>query len=108
MRRGTSTRWRKPASVTDRTRRRLTGRLPWFDKRGQVVKSSSPGGLVQKVAYDGVGRTTTSYTTDGGGYTTWSDALTVTGDIVLSQDEMSYDSSPDYSRMRNLLVSKCI
>lgn len=65
----------------------------WFDKRGQVVKSSSPGGLVQKVAYDGVGRTTVNSTTDGGGDTAWSDAFTVTGDTVLSQDEMTYDAS---------------
>ena len=65
----------------------------WFDKRGQVVKSSAPGGLVQKVAYDGVGRTTASYTTDGGGDTAWSDAFTVTGDTVLSQNEIIHDAS---------------
>ena len=48
---------------------------------------------MQKVAYDGVGRTTASFTTDGGGDTVWSDAFTVTDDTVLSQDEMTYDAS---------------
>ena len=34
--------------------------------------------------YDGVGRATTTYTTDGGGDSGWADANDVTGDIVLS------------------------
>lgn len=65
----------------------------WFDNRGNVVKSSSPGGLVQKVAYDGVGRTTVRSATDGGGDSGYSDADDVTGDKVLSQDEYAYDAS---------------
>ena len=48
---------------------------------------------MQKAAHDGVGRTTASYSTDGGGDTAWSDAFTVTGDTVLSQVEMTYDAS---------------
>jgi YD repeat-containing protein len=39
----------------------------WFDARGMTVKTASPGGLVQKTAYDGVGRVTAQYSTDGGG-----------------------------------------
>ena len=57
------------------------------------MKSSASGGLVQKVAYDGVGRTTASYATDGGGDTAWSDAFTAVGDAVLSQSEMTYDAN---------------
>lgn len=65
--------------------------LTWFDARGQVIKTLSPGGLVQKMAYDGVGRTTTSYTSDGGGDSGYSDADDVTSDIVLNQIEYTYD-----------------
>ena len=51
---------------------------------GQVVKAAAPGGLVTKMAYDGAGRPTVAYTTDGGGDAApgasgnWADALTVT------------------------------
>jgi RHS repeat-associated protein len=65
----------------------------WYDARGQVIKSTSPGGLVQKTAYDGAGRTTVSYVTDGGGDTGYSDADDVTGDKVLEQSEPTYDAS---------------
>ncbi len=65
----------------------------WFDSRGNTVKSSSPGGLVSKAQFDGVGRTTVSFVTDGGGDTAYADAFTVTGDIVLSQGEYTYDAN---------------
>jgi hypothetical protein len=39
----------------------------WSDSRGMTIKTASPGGLVQKTAYDGVGRVTAQYSTDGGG-----------------------------------------
>ena len=48
---------------------------------------ASPGGLVDKYVYDGAGRVTTSYLSDGGGDSGYSDAGTVTGDTVLEQDE---------------------
>jgi RHS repeat-associated protein len=65
----------------------------WYDARGQVVKVASPGGLVEKYQYDGAGRVTKTYTTDGGGDTSYADAFTVTGDIVLSQIEYAYDAN---------------
>ncbi|MFO0848770.1 MAG: hypothetical protein U0871_09480 [Gemmataceae bacterium] len=65
----------------------------WFDNRGNVVKTAAPGGLVTKTAYDGAGRATTAYTADGGGDSGWSDALTVTGDTVLAQAEVTYDAN---------------
>ena len=45
------------------------------------------------MAYDGVGRTTVSYATDGGGDSGYSDDGNVTGDIVLQQSELSYDAA---------------
>ncbi|MFO0935124.1 MAG: RHS repeat-associated core domain-containing protein [Gemmataceae bacterium] len=65
----------------------------WYDARGNVIKTSSPGGLVQKSVYDGVGRVTTNYATDGGGDSVYSDASNVTGDKVLQQSETTYDAS---------------
>ncbi len=65
----------------------------WYNKRGQVIKTAQPGGLVQKTTYDGAGRTVTGYMTDGGGDTTWAHALDVVGDSVLSQSETQYDGS---------------
>ncbi len=69
----------------------LTSQI-WFDIRGLTLKTSSPGGLVQKTAYDALGRATTMFVTDGGGDSTWSDAGNVTGDTVLSQSELTYDA----------------
>jgi RHS repeat-associated protein len=64
----------------------------WFDRRGDVIKASMPGGLVSKYAYDGAGRTKVQFATDGGGDTSWADAFNVTGDAVLTQTDAQYDS----------------
>src|SRR5262249_40628901 len=65
----------------------------WYDSRGQVIKTVSPGGLVQKAAYDGAGRVTATYLSDGGGDSGYADADDVSGDTVLSQTESTYDAS---------------
>ena len=71
----------------------------WYDHRGSVIETLAPGGLVTKYAYDGAGRTTKVFATDGGGDAapgttgTWADALNVDDDIVLSQQEMTYDAN---------------
>ena len=65
----------------------------WYDLRGYLVKSSAPNGLVAKTAYDGAGRATVQYRTDGGGDSAYADALTVTGDAVLQQVETGYDAA---------------
>lgn len=65
----------------------------WYDARGNVVKTAEPGGLVTKAAYDGLGRVTVAYATDGGGDTGYADADDVTGDVVLEQVETSYDAA---------------
>lgn len=65
----------------------------FFDQRGNVIKMAMPGGLVSKSRIDGAGRTVQSFTTDGGGDSSWADADDVTGDIVLEQSEVEYDAN---------------
>ena len=65
----------------------------FFDHRGNLIKSSMPGGLVSKVQIDGAGRVVKSFTTDGGGDSGWADADDVTGDVVLEQSEYEYDAN---------------
>ncbi len=65
----------------------------WFDKRGNVIKTSEPGGLVTKSVYDGVGRATTVYVGDGYNDSTWTNAGSVSDDNVLEQTEYSYDAN---------------
>jgi hypothetical protein len=71
----------------------------WYNHRGLVIETSQPGGLKTKNSYDGAGRTTVSYTTDGNGdaapgtTNSWSNAGTVSGtNNVLVQIETSYDA----------------
>jgi RHS repeat-associated protein len=64
----------------------------YYNHRGAQIEESDPGGLVSKIAYDGAGRTTVTYTTDGSSGTSWSAAGSVTGDYVLQQVEYTYDS----------------
>ncbi len=64
----------------------------WYGRRGQVLKTSAPGGLVSKAEYDGAARVSKRFVTDGGGDTAWSDAANVTGDVVLEQSESTYDA----------------
>ena len=63
----------------------------FYDHRGNVIEESNPGGLVTKTQYDGVGRATVVYTTDGGSGTSWNAANTVSFDHVLEQVETAYD-----------------
>jgi hypothetical protein len=65
----------------------------WFNSRGLVMKSSSPGGLVTKAEFNGVGWTTKSFLTDGGGDSAYGDADDVSGDAVLSQTEWTFDKN---------------
>ncbi|MFL5246024.1 MAG: RHS repeat-associated core domain-containing protein [Gemmataceae bacterium] len=68
----------------------LTTQL-WYNHRGQVIKTANPGGEVHKSQFDGAGRQTVSYVSDGGGDAAWTDAANVTSDNVLSQVENTYD-----------------
>ena len=72
----------------------------WYDHRGNVMTNQSPGGLTTKIAYDGADRQIIEYATDGGQTNagagtvqSWSNAASVSNDIVLSQIEAQYDGS---------------
>jgi RHS repeat-associated protein/uncharacterized delta-60 repeat protein len=75
------------------------GSYTWYDHRGEVMKTLSPGGLVEKFVYDGAGRNTITYQTDGAGdaapgaTNTWSNAAVVGSNNVLEQDESQYDAN---------------
>jgi RHS repeat-associated protein len=64
----------------------------YYNHRGELIEESDPGGLVTKTTFDGAGRATVVYTTDGGSGTGWSNASTVTSDNILQQVEYTYDS----------------
>jgi RHS repeat-associated protein len=71
----------------------------WYNHRSLAVKTQEPGGLVTKDAYDGAGRVTTEYQTDGAGDTapllngTWTSAQSVGTNNVLTQVERGYDAA---------------
>ncbi|MEM8493868.1 MAG: RHS repeat-associated core domain-containing protein [Planctomycetota bacterium] len=74
----------------------ITGSLAsdtWYDARGNVIKTRQPGGLVSKTLYDGAGRPTVMFTSDGGGDSLYVDADDVVGDNVLEQVEYVYDDN---------------
>jgi hypothetical protein len=91
----------------------------WYNHRGLVIETSPPGlgeppGVSPRVktAYDGAGRTTVTYTTDGNGdaapgtTNSWANAGTVsTTNNVLTQAETSYDADSNVllttTRQRN-------
>ncbi len=64
----------------------------YYDHRGDLMAESAPGGLWSKSVYDGAGRDTMDYTTDGAGGTTWSAAASVASDTVLEQTQTLYDA----------------
>jgi YD repeat-containing protein len=71
----------------------------WFDDRGNLIKTLSPGGLVSKTLYDSLGRASKNYSTDGGGDPApgasgnWAAADDVSGDKVLEQSAYTYDAN---------------
>ncbi|MFL5330324.1 MAG: RHS repeat-associated core domain-containing protein [Gemmataceae bacterium] len=71
----------------------------WYNRRGRAIKSLVPGGLVTKSVYDGAGRVTVQYASDGGSdpapgaSSNWSHADDVIDDIVYEQSEYFYDKS---------------
>ena len=65
----------------------------FFDRRGNVIKTASPGGLVTKAQYNGAGWVSKAFVTDGGGDAGWADAGNVAGDRVLSQSGYTYDAN---------------
>uniref|UniRef100_UPI0035694D90 hypothetical protein n=1 Tax=Novipirellula sp. TaxID=2795430 RepID=UPI0035694D90 len=65
----------------------------WFDAAGNPIKSL-PGGAKKftKQSYDSLGRVVISYVGFGDD-TTYADATTVTGDVILIQSETTYDDA---------------
>jgi RHS repeat-associated protein len=71
----------------------------FYDHRGDEIAVYGPGGLATKDVFDGAGRVSTQYTTDGGSVNNsnvqrigWSDAGSVSNDVVFSQTEIAYDA----------------
>jgi len=71
----------------------------FYDHRGNMMAVFSPGGLATKDVYDGAGRLTTQYITDGGAVNNsntpqkdWTDASSVSNDVVLTENDYTYDS----------------
>jgi RHS repeat-associated protein len=65
----------------------------FYDHRGEVIETAAPGGLVTKTQYDGAGRATKTFTTDGLGDNGWADANSVANNNVLTQTETQYDAN---------------
>ena len=59
----------------------------YYDPDGNLIAESMPGGLWNKYTWDGAGRQLMEYQTDGGSGTSYSDASTVSGDVVLTQTQ---------------------
>jgi YD repeat-containing protein len=57
----------------------------YYDADGRLIAKSAPGGVWTKTVYDGAGRPTYVYTTDGAAGTTYTEASAVTSDDVLTQ-----------------------
>lgn len=71
----------------------------FFDHRGNAIATFSPDGQVTKAVYDGAGRVTTQYVTDGGALNNsntqqkdWGHAGSVSNDVILTQTENTYDA----------------
>jgi hypothetical protein len=62
------------------------------DANGHVIATSAPGGLWTKDVYDGAGEVVTEYQTDGGSGTSYSEAGSISGDVVLTQSQFSYNA----------------
>ena len=63
----------------------------YYDVRGELLASSDPTGIWTKYVYDGAGRLSTEFSTDGAGGVSDAEASSVTNDHVLSQQTFVYD-----------------
>ena len=65
----------------------------YYDPDGNLIETQAPGGLVTKNTYDGAGRVTGTYQTDGAGGTGYAAASSVASDDVLTQTLNTYDAN---------------
>jgi YD repeat-containing protein len=72
----------------------------WYDADGNLIATSAPGGLWTKFAYDGAGRQTAQYVTDGAGGA--DDADTVDDDHVFSEQLTDYDADGNVTETTTL------
>jgi RHS repeat-associated protein len=70
----------------------------FYNNRGDAIAVFNPGGLVTKSIFDGAGRVTEQYVTDGGTVNNsnvqqmdWTHASSVSSDAVLQQTDFTYD-----------------
>ena len=63
----------------------------YHDLGGDLIAERAATGLWTKTLYDGAGRVTSAYQTDGSGGTAYAAAASVAGDVVLSQTAYTYD-----------------
>ena len=63
----------------------------YYDANGNLIAEDAPGGLWTKYSYDGAGRQSMEYQTDGHSGTSYADAESVSSDTVLSQTQTKYD-----------------
>jgi uncharacterized delta-60 repeat protein/RHS repeat-associated protein len=77
----------------------------WYDTRGNLVKTASPSGLFSKVKIDGAGRTTATYLSYDADETSYSEATSVSDDVVIEQSKVIFDpggrvaASTSYKRL---------
>ncbi len=98
--------WGQAYQTTDYGANPLTGALAyvplvtniWFDLRGLAAKTQLPGGRVEKAQFDGLGQLTSWFNASDGGSSSWSDALTVANDRVLTQVDYEYDNVGNSTR----------
>jgi RHS repeat-associated protein len=66
----------------------------WFDATGNVIKSLPAGSqMATKLVFDSLGRQTMVYAAYNYSDTTYSTAVSVVGDTILEQSEMTYDTA---------------
>ncbi len=65
----------------------------FYDHRGNLIATYSPGGVVRKSVYDGAGRVSETYTSDGATDSGWASALAVTGNNILEESIYTYDAN---------------
>jgi YD repeat-containing protein len=76
---------------------KLTSEM-WFGLRGEVIKTTAPGGGAQKMQYDGAGRLTTSYALSDDFSSDWYTAQNVWYNTVFQQVEYVYDANSNVTQ----------
>ncbi len=65
----------------------------FYDHRGNMIATYSPGGIVRKSFYDGAGRLVETASGDGATDSGWSSASSLSGNNVLEESLYTYDNN---------------